>query len=88
MAKMVERILEQEPAIGLVLSKDCKTSHLVPTWQDIDVLRSIHAALNPLSSLTDILSGETYVTVSVIVPLLDLVANTLLQEDDDAEGDT
>ena len=87
MAKMVERILEQEPAIGLVLSKDCKTSHLVPTWQDIDVLRSIHAALNPLSSLTDILSGETYVTVSVIVPLLDLVANTLLQEDDDA-GDT
>ena len=66
MAKMVDRILEQEVAIRSVLSADRKTSHLVPTWQDIDVLQSIHKALNPVSNLTDILSGEKYVTVSAI----------------------
>ena len=32
--KMVERILEQETA-------DRKTSHLIPSWQDVDVLESL-----------------------------------------------
>ena len=34
------------------------TSHLVPTWQDLDVLESLNAALNPLSDFTDMLSAE------------------------------
>ena len=59
MAKMVERILEQEEAIRVTLSADHKTSHLVPTWQDINVLQAIHTALLPLSNLTDILSAES-----------------------------
>ena len=59
---MVRRILEQEEAIRIVLSADRKTSHLILTWQDVDVLQSIHTALSPVSSLTDILSGDTYTT--------------------------
>ena len=59
MAKMVKRILQQESAIRLVLVADRKVAHLIPTWQDMEVLKSIHSALSPLSSLTDILSGET-----------------------------
>ena len=47
MAKMVTRILEQENAIRTVLSADTKASHLIPTWQDIQVLTAIHQALSP-----------------------------------------
>ncbi len=45
---MISRVLEQEEAIRTVLSADRKTTHLVPNWQDIDVLVSINQALSPL----------------------------------------
>lgn len=48
----------------------------------MEVLKSIDSALSPLSSLTDILSGETYVTVSAIIPMLQLIRTNLLKEDD------
>ena len=67
---MIARVLEQERAIRQVLGNDRKSSHLIPTWQDIDVLESINKALSPLADLTDILSGEKYVSVSSIKPLL------------------
>ncbi len=76
---MVKRILQQEQAIGSVLSADRKTTHLIPTWQDIDVLQSIDADLNPLASLTDLLSGETYVTISAVLPLLHLIEHDILK---------
>ena len=85
MAKMVSRILEQEEGICVVLSTDRKTTHLIPTWQDIDVIQSIHQALSPLSSLTDMLSGESYVTVSAVLPIVHLIENNLLKEE---ESDT
>lgn len=67
---MIARVLEQERAIRQVLGNDRKSSHLIPTWQDIDVLESINKALSPLADLTDILSEEKYVSVSSIKPLL------------------
>ena len=67
MAKMVSRILEQKEAIRLVLSADRDISNIVPTWQDLDVLQALYEAVSPLSSLTDILSGEQYVTVSAVL---------------------
>lgn len=80
---MVKRILEQESAVRAVLSADRKVSHLVPSWQDMEVLQSINSALSPLSSLTDILSGETYVTVSAVLPMLQLIESSILKEKDD-----
>ncbi len=77
---MISRVLEQEEAIRTVLSADRKTTHLVPNWQDIDVLVSINQALSPLSNLTDILSGEDYVTVSAILPLMNLLNDKFLKE--------
>ena len=57
--KMVARVLEQEKAIRQVVGTDRKTSHLVPTWQDIDVLQSVHFAVKNLTDLQIImLSGE------------------------------
>lgn len=85
MLKMVNRLLEQESAVRAVLSADRKVSHLIPTWQDVEVLQSIDSALSPLSSLTDILSGETYVTVSAVLPMLQLIESSILKE---GESDT
>ena len=35
---VVKRIMEQEEALCNVLSADRKTIHLIPIWQDTDVL--------------------------------------------------
>ena len=78
-------MLEQERAIRQVLSNDRKTSHLVPSWQDIDVLESLDKALSPLADLTDILSGEKYVTISSVKPLLHHMTSDILIR---KEGDT
>lgn len=59
---MIERVLEQEGALAKVLSSDKKTRHLVPTWQDLEVLQAVQKVLKPLQDLTDALSGEEYVT--------------------------
>lgn len=82
---MVDRILEQSQAIRHVLSDD-RRNNLSLTWQDTDVLRSIHAVLKPVSDLTDVLSGENYVTSSSILPMLQLCKDSVLAvSDDDAQ---
>ncbi|KAF7664360.1 hypothetical protein LDENG_00179050 [Lucifuga dentata] len=43
--QMIERVLEQEKAIAWVLESDKKTRHLVPTWQDTDMLESVDKAV-------------------------------------------
>ncbi len=51
---------------------------LVLTWQDLEVLESVHKALKPLLEFTDTLSGESYVTVSYVKPVLHLFQSSLL----------
>lgn len=75
---MVRRILEQKEAIRVVLSGDRTTSHLAISWQDIDLLMSIESFLSPLEDLTDTLSGESHVTISIVKPLLDHLCTDLL----------
>jgi hypothetical protein len=75
---MVDKILEQEAAIHQVLSGDRKSSHLIPSWQDIDVLKSVSKALSPLKEFTDILSGERHVTVSAVKPMLKVLKDSVL----------
>ena len=52
--KMVARVLEQQKAIIDVLSADKNNRHLIPTWQDIDILESMNAALTPLLEFTEV----------------------------------
>ncbi|KAL1277314.1 hypothetical protein QQF64_023987 [Cirrhinus molitorella] len=56
--QMIEWFLEQGGAITKVLSADKKSRHLVPTWQDIEVLEAIQKALKPLQDFTDALSDD------------------------------
>ncbi|XP_067226603.1 E3 SUMO-protein ligase ZBED1-like [Chanodichthys erythropterus] len=69
--QMVERMLEQEQAIKRVFAQD-KSRRPLPqlTRQDISVLESVNNALKPVVDFTDILSGENYVTVSSLLPML------------------
>ena len=76
---MIARILEQQQAISFVLSSDRKTSHLIPTWQDIDVWGVINEDLSPLANFTDIMSGEKYVTGSSNLPILSLLKSSFLK---------
>ena len=48
----------------------------------IEVLKSIDSALSPLLSLTDILSGETYITVSAVIQMVQLIKIKLLKEEE------
>ena len=81
MQKMVSRILEQQKAIHQVLQDDSKYRHLVPIWQDTDVLESLEAALGTLSGFTDMLSAENFVTISAILPVVHhLVSSTEFQD--------
>ncbi|KAL7824766.1 hypothetical protein SRHO_G00344380 [Serrasalmus rhombeus] len=77
--KMIQRLLEQEKAITQVLAADRSTRHLVPTWQDIEVLDSVNKALGPLLEFTNALSAEDYVTVSCLKPVLQLFSSDILQ---------
>ena len=80
---MISRILEQDAAIRMVLSDNRKTTHLIPTWQDSVVLESVNAALSPVAEFTDFMSGETYVSISAIKPLMRHLESILLEKKDD-----
>ncbi|XP_036957921.1 E3 SUMO-protein ligase ZBED1-like [Acanthopagrus latus] len=71
--RMIKRFVEQEKAIRHVLGADKKRRHLLPTWQDVDVLESVSKALSPLLEFTDALSGEQVVTISYLKPVLSLL---------------
>jgi len=70
MEVMVIKLLEQEDAVREALSLDRNMTHLLPTWQDIQVLELILKAVSPISELTDFLSGENHITISAELPVL------------------
>ncbi len=84
--RRIQRVLEQQRAKSDVLSADRKSRHLVPSWQDLDVLESINQALQPLQEFTDALSGQRYVSVSYVKLVLHLRNTSILaakEEDSD-----
>ena len=83
---MINRVLEQQKAIVQVLSSDRKTRNLTPRWQDIEVLEAINNSLSPLVEFTDALSGEQYVSISLVKPTLHLFHTSILAvEDNDTD---
>lgn len=82
---MVERVLEQSQAIKRVFAQD-KSRRPLPqlTWQDLSVLEAVKNGLKPVADFTDILSGENYVTVSSLLPMLLHLRELLEESEDDA----
>ena len=83
MQKMASRVLEQQKAIQVVLNDDRKHHHLIPTWQDVDVLESLEAALGPLADFTDMLSAENLLPV-----VHHVLKKEVLNVDDESDDDT
>ena len=79
---MIEQILEQEKAIARVLDSEKKSRHLVPNYQVFDVLESMNKAIGPQQEFTNVLSGENYVSVSYLKPVLNLFNRSLLQPEE------
>lgn len=69
----VEWFREQDKALSHVLHEYKKNRHLISTWQDLDVLESMNKALSPSMKFTDAISGERYVSVSYLKPVLHLL---------------
>ena len=67
---MLERLLEQAPAIRRVLSEDRQHSHLSPSWQDAHVMEAVIKSLKPLAEFTDIVFGENHITMSSVLPMM------------------
>lgn len=69
--QMLERILEQVEAIKRVFARD-KSSCLFPqlTWQDFSVSEAVNSRMKLVGEFTDVLSGENFVTVSSLLPML------------------
>ena len=82
-ADMIKRIIEQQDAIRVVLGQDRKVSHLIPSWQDFDVLQSVLEVVRGFKDLTDLLSGEKRVTCSAIKPLIEVVNDKIVTPNDD-----
>ena len=70
--------MEQQDSIRMELSQDRKVSHLVPTWQDFNVLESVLEAVKGFADLTDLLSGEKRVTCSAIKPLIEVINSKIV----------
>lgn len=72
-ADMIVRFLEQEQAVRQVITNSRKISHLQMSWHAIDLLKEVSAALTPLNDLTNTLSGDKYITVSTVIPMLSIL---------------
>ena len=62
--EMINRIIEQKESIKKVIHVDRKTCYHCLTWQDIEVLESLQAALASLGDFTDSLCAENEITIS------------------------
>ncbi|XP_039544447.1 E3 SUMO-protein ligase ZBED1-like isoform X2 [Pimephales promelas] len=71
--RMIERFLEQEKAIRHVLTADKKHRHLVPTWQDVEVLEAV-------SKVLAVKSDDTELTKKIKQTILEYL-NTKYSED-------
>ncbi|XP_028414074.1 zinc finger BED domain-containing protein 1-like [Dendronephthya gigantea] len=79
---MLEQIGDNIDAIRDIMKADRKTKHLIPTWQDKDCWEAISKALRPVAALTDLLSGQNYVTVSSLKILYWKLEKMILAHDE------
>ncbi|XP_067939634.1 zinc finger BED domain-containing protein 4-like [Watersipora subatra] len=77
---MMNNFLEQECAVGKVLSAD-KNTHLIPTGEDLATLEAIRSAIKHVASFTDTLLGEDPVKKSLVQPTVMLFNKLLVPEE-------
>lgn len=81
---MLKRVLENEQVLRNVLGDDNTDKHFVPSRQNFDVIDSVQKALSPVSELTDLLSGENYVSASSTIPIVQHLMSICSPKPDDS----
>ena len=82
---MLERICEQQASICAALV-DLKRVDLMLQDSDVKIMENLVEILKPFFKITETISGENYITVSSIKPLLYHLLNTDLNARDDDLG--
>lgn len=77
-ADMVHRLLEQQQAVCAVFMENRAIWHLNPSDGVYSILECLDEVCFPLLKFTDMFSGETYVTVSSIIPVLSHITDEIL----------
>ena len=80
---MMERIVEQQQAVCAVLSNDRKNWLKMLNDGEFTNTETTVAVLRPMSIFADALSGEKWVNISAVRPLLNHILDTLLSPSDD-----
>ena len=75
---MVERVMEQQEPICATLIEQ-KRLDLLPKDTEFHLLEEVLKVLKPFKDITVQVSGENYVTISSILPLLDFVSQNTLK---------
>ncbi len=82
---MLNHLLKQASAIWCALGEDRQHAHLIPYWQDIQVIEAVKGTLKPVAEFNSILSGKQYVTMSSLLPMMQHLARNVLVPDEEGE---
>ena len=83
---MIESILHSDEALSGVLRSDMKYNSLLLTPDDLATLKSVQQVLLPWKKLTLLMSAEQYPTLSLVVPSIQTLLNSMcLNAESDSE---
>ena len=75
---MIQRVMEQQAAICAALLEQ-KRMDLLPKDNELKLLEDIIDVLKPFKDVTEQMSGQSYVTVSTVHPILHFIESSVLQ---------
>ena len=80
---MLVRFTEQQQAICAVLLDNREDRQLMPTYQEISVVEEMIMILKSFRDATEIMSGETYPSLGIVMPLLKKILSILIPKEGD-----
>ena len=83
---MITSVIDNDEAISTILRGDAKHRNMLLSAETIALLKDIQVVLSPMKKLTEHMSGESYVTLSLVAPTIhQLIKNTLkIDQDNDS----
>ena len=81
---MLKRFIEQQQAICAVFLENRDSRQFMPSDAELSAVEELVSVLDVLNSATEIVSGEKYPTLGIVVPLLHkLLSHTLAETESD-----
>ena len=81
---MLTRFIEQQQAICAVLLDSRADRQLMPTDEEISIVEELIVILKSFREGTEIMSGEKYPSLGMVLPLLKKILSTLIPKEGDA----